>query len=425
MPTILTQRYSPPTAIAIPRFKRSAGSSLPAWLMLIGALLPEVAFRLDVGAKLTLGRICILLLLIPALIKLIGRNRCLMPSDLCACATGAWMLIAATQVGWDTSLSSTGAQCIEFVGGYFVARGFLFGTDAIDTFLRVLKIVATIAILLGFLDTLSGRLIVSETMAALSGNAVITHPDYRLDHVVRAASTFDQQILFGAFCAFAGIIFLYSERTVGSRLRWGLVCFLGCLSSLSSAPLLSFVIGLGVRVYDQLFRQFAWRWIALSSVVAAAIVVILLVTNHPVGWIISHLTFDPASGYFRLLIWDNALAKIADQPLTGYGFNLLQDDILDATVDCVWLVLALRFGVPMPALVMLTNIAAFLPGRMSRNVAGDAHVADLRSGFTLVLIMFALTGLTVHYWNYLWIFWGLCVGIRASLREQAVAARGA
>ena len=32
-----------------------------------------------------------------------------------------------------------------------------------------------------------------------------------------------------------------------------------------------------------------------------------------------------------------------------------------------------------------------------------------------------LIGLTVHFWNYMWIFWGICLGVRASLREWSFA----
>jgi hypothetical protein len=36
--------------------------------------------------------------------------------------------------------------------------------------------------------------------------------------------------------------------------------------------------------------------------------------------------------------------------------------------------------------------------------------------------MFA--GLTVDFWNYTWMFWGLCIGIRASLRELSMGMTG-
>ena len=43
---------------------------------------------------------------------------------------------------------------------------------------------------------------------------------------------------------------------------------------------------------------------------------------------------------------------------------------------------------------------------------------NMRTGFTLVVVMFMFIGITVHYWNNVWIFWGICIGIRASLQEE-------
>jgi hypothetical protein len=141
-------------------------------------------------------------------------------------------------------------------------------------------------------------------------------------------------------------------------------------------------------------------------------------SNHPIGWIISHMTFDPSSGFYRILIWDAAFVKIAQAPITGFAFDLLNSDILDHTVDSVWLVSALRFGLPAIVLMILVNLAAILPApRQNVRRAGSEYMVRMRRAFTLTLLLYMFVGLTVHYWSFMWIFWGLCVGCRASLRE--------
>jgi hypothetical protein len=40
-----------------------------------------------------------------------------------------------------------------------------------------------------------------------------------------------------------------------------------------------------------------------------------------------------------------------------------------------------------------------------------------RTGLSLALFLYVFIGLTVHYWGALWMFWGLCIGIRASLED--------
>jgi hypothetical protein len=396
-------------------------SPIAAWLVLIGALLPGGIVTLDLfGAKLTVGRVGILLLLIPAAIQLVQATRQIIVSDYFVVMTGIWMVGIAAYTGSTDSISSASAECIEYAGGYFVARGMFFGSASIASFIRALKIVCVLVVVLAIADNLSGRLITHDTLASLFNSTMMLNSDYRIN-IVRAVSTFDHPIMFGSFCTFSGIVFLYAETIFAKRALWVGLCFFGCLLSLSSAPMMFFMLALAAFAYNKLMIQFPWRWSVFWIVVVTILSVITLVTNHPLGWLISNLTLDPESGYFRLLIWDMALPKIAEEPWAGFAFNSLDNYILDHTVDCVWLILALRFGLPMVVLIILTNITAIFPTKHARNQPLEStQMNALRAGFTTVLVMIMLTGLTVHYWNYMWIFWGLCLGIRGSIRERSM-----
>jgi O-antigen ligase len=166
------------------------------------------------------------------------------------------------------------------------------------------------------------------------------------------------------------------------------------------------------------------------------LVAIFFVVNSPISWIVANLTLDPSTGYFRQATWDSALYYIGLSPLVGYGFEAHgnEDDFFaNATVDSVWLVIALRSGVPLVIFVILANAASFYRYRPSAGIRiSDSYMDNMRTAFTLALIIFMFAGLTVHYWNNIWMFWGLCLGIRASLHEQylnsirlsAVASRG-
>jgi hypothetical protein len=369
-------------------------------------------------AKFTAGRIGLILLLFPAVVMLCQRGRRAVSSDFFAGATAVWMIVAAVNTGgWGSLLSAAGAEALEFIGAFIIARGFFFETAKLDSFLRVLKVFAVAAIFLAIADTVSGRWIAQDTAGAIFGVSP-PGPVYR-DGIVRATSTFDHPISFGVFCSLVTAILLYSELSVLRRIAYIGLCFLGCILSLSSAALLSFFIVLAIYSYDRLMSQYAWRWHVVWLSLAAFLAALFVVSNHPIGWLISHLTLDPQTGYFRFLIWDSALIKIGQSPLTGYGFNLLDHAILDYTIDCVWLVYALRFGIPMAVLLILTNVAALWPVRQrAKKLRTDSYADKLRRAFTIVLVIFMFTGLTVHFWNFMWIFWGLCVGIRASLREH-------
>ena len=393
-------------------------SIFPACLALIGILLPSSVQILIVGAKFTVARVGIILLLIPALLKFTKRGRHALVADLLAFATGFWMLVAAVQTGGLASLpAAPGAEAIEFLGGYLVARGFFFGVAAIETFITVLRVFAICSILLAVGDTVTGRWMIQDVVAGIVG-AVPPGPVFR-ESLVRATSTFDHPILFGTFCSMVAGVLLYSARNTLTRIAYVIICFVGTALSLSSAALMSFVIVLFSYTYDKLMYRYTWRWYVIWSCVFVALLGLFVLSNRPLGFLISHLTLDPQSSYFRLLIWDAALIRIGEFPLTGFGFGLFNHEILDTTIDSVWLVSSLHYGVPMVMLLFATNIATFWPRQKLLTSRDGLMVKQLSCAFTIVLVIFMFAGFTVHFWNFMWTFWGLCLGVRASLREAA------
>ena len=333
-------------------------------------------------------------------------------------------MIAAVNVEGKALFSASGSEALEFLGGYLVARAYFYGLPALDTFVRVLKMFAIIAIILAMADSISGRLIVHNTIGSILQVPTIPEAGYR-QNMVRAASTFDHAILFGVFCALTAAILIYWEKSSIQRSLSVSVCFLGCVLSLSSAAIMCVFLVLSTYTYDQMMGRFSWRWSLFWLVLGTFLLALFVASNDPFSWIFRHLTLDPQTGFYRIWIWNAALVYIPQSPMVGYGHELIGNAILDASVDSIWLVYSLRFGIPMVVLLVLTNIAAFLPPKPSpvRDAKG-VHMARMSRAFTTVLLLFMFSGLTVHFWNYMWIFWGLCIGIRASLRELSIAMIG-
>jgi hypothetical protein len=397
-------------------------NTLAAWLALIGLLIPAAEVQILIGsAKFTVGRLGVALLTPPALVALRQRGRILLAPDFLAAATAIWIVLAGLNAGDSDSLSSSIAEALEFFGGYLAARAFFFGPVALQTFLRVLKILTLMSVIFGTADRVSGTLLVHNYFASLLHVAPI-RDQYR-GGFLRATSTFDHAILFGAFCSVVANMMLYSERNVIHRVLWVSLCLYGCILSWSSSGLMSSFLVLAFYSYNRLMKNYSWRWRALCLISILIASIYVLVSNNPMGWIMSHLTLDPESGYWRFMEWDAAASKISESPLAGFGTQLLNQPLLDLSVDSVWLVLALRFGLPAVFLLILTNLAAMLPVR--RTACGwpsESYIRELSTGFTIVLVIFMFAGLTVHYWNFIWIFWGICIGIRVSLNEYTIAA---
>ena len=387
---------------------------LAAMFALAGVVLPtELQISLGPGVTFTPGRIGAALLFFPALLALCKKGRHFVLCDFLALTTTAWMIVASIASAGVSEIPTAGGDALDFLGGYLISRAYCFGRPALDTFIRVLKIFAIIVIILAMADTISGRMIVHETIAPW------LEPQMR-NGWVRAASTFNHPILLGVFCALTAAILLYWEKTLLRRSVAAGLCFLGCILSLSSAAFMAFSIILVAFIYDQLMRRYSWRWSAFWIMIGTLIFAVFVATAHPLNWVLSHLTLDPQTGYYRIMIWDTALTYIAQSPVIGYAYHQFNNVILDNTVDCIWLVLSLRFGVPMVVLFFLTNVAAFFPSQRNFKGTADVHMDQMRRAFTLVLLMFMFTGLTVHFWKSMLMFWGLCLGIRASLRELTI-----
>jgi hypothetical protein len=89
------------------------------------------------------------------------------------------------------------------------------------------------------------------------------------------------------------------------------------------------------------------------------------------------------------------------------------------SVDSVWLAYALRFGLPMVAFLFLANVTTLLPNKRMGPI-GDPFLERMRMALSVVIFMYMFVGMTAHYWNYMWIFWGTCLGIANSLREYSL-----
>jgi hypothetical protein len=394
------------------------------WFVTAGIFMPYT-----IGST---GKYPIALLFLPAIVIFFtqvatGRRR-IMLSDFLAWTMAGWMIVL--DVGRSGQLFGSGVdEALGFLGSYMIARSFMFGTASIQDVTRALKTIAIALIALGLLDTLSGRFFINELTAdifegpkirLIRGDAHFHRSLFGID-LIRATSTFDHPILYGTFCSIMGMICLYTEPTLVRRIFYVGLCFAGCLLSMSSGPLSALIIAISVYGYDLIWRQYSGRWQVLRwkvlwTVLAGQFCLLFIFVKNPFGWLIEHLTFDPSSGYFRLLIWQLASAEIARHPLTGDPSAAAASDVLSGTVDSIWLVLSLNYGLALVAFLLLLSLATCV--RAAPKVAqADVSTKHMCTAFSLVVTMFVFIGLTAHFWNAVWLFWGLCIGIRTSLKE--------
>ncbi len=392
----------------------------PMWLLLTGILLIPAGLDIHLsgdGLKFTPGRAIITLLLLPSLSILARSSRHVIASDLFVFLTAVWMV--GSRIPDDGLNQSAVASTLELFGGYFVGRAYFYGPLALTAFLRIFKIVISLVIMIAVLDPLFGEN-VAQTLVASLVHTPGGVPNQDRFGIIRAASTIEIAELYGTVCCVAGSIFLFMETRREAKFFWAGFAFFGCILSLSSGPLLAFMVVILFFLCDHLLQGYAWRWKLVAAMLTVFLLSVFALSNRPVSWLVAHMTLDPSTAYFRLYVFDYMLQQVKLSPLVGYGFGSVGHDefLSTTTVDCVWLVNAARYGVPMVGLFLCANLMTFISfSSKDRSNGVDEFMTKAATGFTQTIVTFMLVGITVHFWNATWMLWAVCLGIRGAIKE--------
>jgi hypothetical protein len=408
---------------------------LPA-VVVVGIFLPE-AFGFMIGDfRLTPPRL-VFLALIPVMLfsfaTLIGSERYRFAlSDLLMPATMAWMIFALSRVeGLSVGLKSGGVAALEFVGPYVVMRCLLRDKDQAHAIVRLFCIIAAVTGVLAVADTIADSPVIHDGLARLTGyayfnplSARISADDHRLG-LLRAEGIYEHPILFGITMCYA--LLLTGDLDGRKRLWCRLGCGFGLFISLSSAPWEGFAIGIGLLIYRRLI-VFPYRWLLLIMIGLFGFITIFMVAKNPLGWIFNHFTLDASTGYFRLMIWEYAGADVSGSPIVGIGTTAdwFRPDWMPASVDSLWLRLAMLYGIPGSVITALALIgASTLSVRQTAANCGDIGAREVRLAETLGIITFLtiFLGSTVHYWGVTGMIVGMLAGMRAFLGQFAASGR--
>jgi hypothetical protein len=139
-----------------------------------------------------------------------------------------------------------------------------------------------------------------------------------------------------------------------------------------------------------------------------------VISNNPVGFIISNLTFSPESGYYREWTWHMVTLYVSQSPWFGLGFGKLPDEI-DHSIDSLWLVLSIQSGYPGAVLVGLSLMGAAPIGSRGQHLTPTEKKLATIVGIVLFLTLYI--AFTVHIWGSGWILTGLLIGLKAHLTE--------
>ena len=409
-----------PEAAAPEWITEAAALPLSLKLVLMSVFLPEAMSFFVAGLRLTATRVIFLVLAPVVFIRFgqkIATGRYLfVASDVFVPLASLWMFLGPTVVnGLDDALTHSGPVVLEYLIGYLATRVLLTHDGQALSFVSFLCVAICVVVLDASLDTLTGRYLTREVVPMITGFQPPFHPaDAFRFGLLRATGPIEHPILFGFICAI-GLLFA-SAADIALRPLCIVVCALGVVIAFSSAPEQSVLMGFAFLVYGRMAAGMAGRWMWLCGSAAVGVAIVLFSVPSPFGHIIEAMTLDPSTGYYRLYIWNTIGPLVLENPY----FGVLQQSVDQAykgSIDSVWLVLAVTYGVPCSVLTALGMIGSCsLP---TRGPGAWLTPSASRLGMTLGIVIFLimLAGFTVHFWGSLWILIGLLVGLRAHLGE--------
>ena len=417
---------SPPLNIRPARATSSVLGLVALRVVAVSILLPDEIGISIAGLRFSVARV-VLLALTPVLAirfaraLAAGRYRFVL-SDLLVLWTGVWVIVAlANMDGLQAGLNHAGPVALELCIGYLAARFLLSEHGEAVSFTKFLCWAITIVALVGLLDTLTRRFLMHALAATLFGDAtgalgnnIAEGGEERLG-LLRATSTLDHPILFGITCA-VGLLLAASVRIRGRRFVI-FACGLGTFLSLSSAPLQALLMGLGLLTYDRMAAGIRYRWAGLITLATVGIIAVFNIFNDPLGFILSHFVFDTGSAWFRVWEWTMASAAVAQSPWYGVGWAIPEGYGIPWTIDSIWLLWALTFGIPGSVLLALSLIGAGSLPTNGPRVRLTATESKLGTTLGILIFLIIFLGFTVDFFGSAWILIPVLAGIRAHLGE--------
>jgi O-antigen ligase len=406
-------------------------------LLIVALFLPEGLSFFIGEFRLSVARVLLMLLSTRAVVRFFRLKRAgstvHVPSDSMVLAASAWMVLAAVITDGMLGLKSSVITVIEWAGAYYAFRYLLPPSEGSVRIVKFCCAVMIVVVGVAMLDALSGKPFTYELVKGLTGYA---KPPFEMalavqsetlfrNGTIRAMGPLEHSILFGAVCAWFGAlaVFTFPSRLFG----WvaPIIGFVGIWFSQAKGPLLGLVIALGLAVFYVLTKRFPSRWRVLGLAVAAVLTMVFCFSGSPVATLMRLGGMSPEAAWYREAIWETATPLVLHSPLFGIGVG---DDwdwqgngaLIGISVDAFWLRVAMMFGIPGAALILLTMVSAFWGGPVDKSPFLSPSERRLSVALGLVTTVIVFLGFTVHYWGTCWILVGIFPAIRANIAEAAI-----
>nr|WP_112864693.1 O-antigen ligase family protein [Rhizobium giardinii] len=397
------------------------------WLVvafLIGVFIP---WLWTIGPLLLLPyRVALLAGFLPCMfLWLAGRAGRIRAPDILIILYSIWCPISLFVVhDAQVALQSGGIIVVETAGAYFLGRCFIRGPDQFYAMTRLLFVLVAIMLPFALVETITNANVSLDVFSRFFP----THPEAIKDPrwgLRRVQGVFEHPILFGVSCgAILALVHLVLGGEISAAKRWfaTLTVLLTASLSLSSGPLTAIVAQVSLLFWNWLLAKDARRWQYLWVILLSMYAFIELASNQTVfEFLLTYFSFEPASAYYRVLIWEFGSQSALNHPIFGVGYGRWdRPEWMPPSIDMYWLYHAILFGIPAGIFMMggfLTMVAS-----VAFTKETDERRLRYRTAYLIVMTGYFLVGWTVHFWNATYVLFLFLLGSGSWLLGDVVNA---
>jgi O-antigen ligase len=381
----------------------------PIVLVIYATLLPR-EISIHVGENfIYMDRLALLLTMPWVLLNLWrGAIRFVLP-DWLVLFTAIWMVISLWVVhGFERALVSGLSFSFDAVSGYYLAR---VAFRSLADMRRALILCAPAFFVVGLslaAESLSHHVLVRPFFASIFGGLHYFSGTENIDDVLRVDVRHGLMRAYGpwihpieAGLHMSTLLAIYWKSGIRGWPFWlAIAAAWMSIFSVSSSALITLAAITGALFYDWLttrVRELTWP-LLLSGMLVTVLIISVASNSGIVPLLIRFITLDPATGYFRIAIWQYGSLSVAAHPWFGIGFDAYRrpDWMLTSSIDTHWLLYAVRYGLPAAISLFLTCLVA-IGGMVRAEKMANRSDAGFYRGIVMSLVALVVMGFTVSF----------------------------
>lgn len=391
-----------------------ANTAKPMMVVFLLTIVIPVYFDIG-GLRLSPYRLFLLFAFVPVVFAWLG-GKCgrIILLDWLMLSFTLWAVLALFVLHGSATIQYSGIQAVETFTPYLLGRYFVRSISDYERFFKVMFVLLLFFIPAAVLESTQGMRIYNEVFKAFGTTFPWANYAPRMG-MFRSQVVFEHPILYGVFCSttFAPFYFMRRKgngnRVQGVRRAWA--SLVATFFSLSTGAFLPVILQTCLIVWDHVLRNFAARWKLLMGLFAAGFVLIDLASNRtPFEVFISYLTFNSGTGYWRILIFDYGMQNVWENPIFGIGLGGWRRPawMHSASVDNLWLLMALRYGIPAFLLIFAAYMTHIIS--IARSKLHDPGKRLVRKGYLFTMIGLGISLCTVHLWAGTFVYFMFLIG---------------